>query len=70
MKRHLPLLFAFVAMVMLLGFGSIMNNACKTSPHAWCAPPPKIVRLSTAPSQEGDNLIGHDASRARWSSQV
>ena len=65
MKRHLPLLFAFVAMVMLLGFGSIMNNACKTSPHAWCAPPPKIIRLSAAQNQEGDKLIGHAVSRAR-----
>ena len=34
-----PLLIALVAVV--LGVGStlvIMNNACKSSDHAWCAP--------------------------------
>ena len=38
MKRHL--LFA-LTVVVLLGSGStlaIMNDACKTSHHPWCAP--------------------------------
>jgi len=37
-----PLLFVVLTgAVVLFGTGStlaIMNNACKTSPHSWCAP--------------------------------
>jgi hypothetical protein len=36
-----PLLIVLTAAVVLLGTGStlaLMNNACKTSHHSWCAP--------------------------------
>jgi hypothetical protein len=36
-----PLLVTILAAVILLATGStlaIMNGACKSSPHAWCAP--------------------------------
>jgi hypothetical protein len=36
-----PLLIMLTAAVVLLGTGStlaLMNNACKTSHHSWCAP--------------------------------
>jgi hypothetical protein len=68
MKRPLPLLFAFMAMAVLLGVGNVMNNACKNAPHGWCAPPPKIRPTATR-SQEGDSLIPHAASRVRSLSQ-
>lgn len=51
MKHPFPLLFALVAIAVLLGAGSMMNSACKTGPHAWCAPPPKIVRLAAYPHE-------------------
>jgi hypothetical protein len=69
MKRRLPLLFAIVAMAVLLGIGSTMNSACKASPHAWCAPTPKMIRQSAIRSQEGNNPTGRAASRVRLSSR-
>jgi hypothetical protein len=34
-----PLLIVLGAVVLLTGSGlAIMNNACKSSHHAWCAP--------------------------------
>jgi hypothetical protein len=36
MPRRFDLLFALTAMAVLLGIGSIMNSACKTSHHPWC----------------------------------
>jgi hypothetical protein len=68
MKHPLALLFALVAMAALLGMGSVMNSACKSSPHAWCAPPPK-VHLSATRTQDRDNSIGRTASRDRPLSQ-
>jgi hypothetical protein len=62
MKHPLPLLFALVAMAVLLGMGSMMNSACKTSAHAWCAPAPKVRHVATR-NQESDNLIGRAGSR-------
>jgi hypothetical protein len=38
MTRPFFLLFALTATALLLAVGSIMNTACKTSQHAWCAP--------------------------------
>jgi hypothetical protein len=68
MKHPLPLLFAVVAIAALLGMGSVMNSACKSSPHAWCAPPPK-VHLSATRTQDRDNSIGRTASGDRSLSQ-
>jgi hypothetical protein len=34
-----PLLIVLTAVVVLLGAGlAMMNNACKSSRHTWCAP--------------------------------
>jgi hypothetical protein len=34
-----PLVIAFVAVVLLtVSTLAVMNNACKSSQHAWCAP--------------------------------
>jgi hypothetical protein len=34
--KIIPLLIVLIAAVLVTG--RIMNNACKSSPHAWCAP--------------------------------
>lgn len=62
MKHPLPLLFALVAMAALLGTGSMMNSACKTGRHAWCAPAAKARHVATR-SQESNNWNGRAASR-------
>jgi hypothetical protein len=64
MKHPLPLLFALVAMAVLLGMGSAMNSACKTGAHAWCAPAPKARHVATR-NQESDSLLGRAASSQR-----
>jgi hypothetical protein len=34
-----PLLIVLTAVVLVIGSSlAIMNNACKSSPHTWCAP--------------------------------
>ena len=65
MKRPLALLFAITAMAVLLGMGSMMNSACKTSHHAWCDP----TRQGTNRSRATDSQIGHSAYRVRLLSQ-
>lgn len=62
MKHPLPLLFALMTMVVLLGVGSVMNGACKTSAHPWCAPAPKVRQAATR-IQKGDKLTGHGGSQ-------
>jgi len=62
---RLPLLFALIAMVVLLGIGDIMNNACKTSWHAWCAPDSE--RQTVVRHQKGDALVDHATSLVRSS---
>lgn len=50
-----PLLIMLTAAVVLLGTGStlaVMNNACKTSHHSWCAPTPN-------PDFRHEAKIGH-----------
>jgi hypothetical protein len=64
MKHPLPLLFALVTMAVLLGMGGMMNSACKTGPHAWCAPAPKARHVATG-NQVSNNLIGRAASSQR-----
>lgn len=61
MKNPIPMLFA-LTIVALLGIGGVMNNACKSSPHSWCAPPPP-VRQGVARIQRGDKLISPAVSR-------
>lgn len=56
MKHPLRLLFALMTMVALLSVGSVMNSACKTGPHTWCAPPPH-VGVTRIP--KGDKLTSH-----------
>jgi hypothetical protein len=68
MKHPLALLFALVAIAVLLGTGSMLNSACKISPHAWCAPAPKIRHVATQ-DQEHDSSAGRAASHVRMSSQ-
>jgi hypothetical protein len=34
--KIIPLLIILIAVALVRG--RIMNNACKSSPHAWCAP--------------------------------
>ena len=65
MKHPLPLRFAFMAIVVLLGVGSMLNSACKSGPHAWCAPPVPKIRQAATHGQEGDQSIDHSVSRAR-----
>jgi hypothetical protein len=67
MKHPLPLLFAFIAVAVLLGLGSMLNNACRSGPHAWCAPPPKVRQAAT--HGENNRLIGHSVSVDRALSQ-
>lgn len=68
MKHPLPLLFALIVMAVLLGTGSMLNSACKTSPHAWCAPAPKVRHIATQ-AREHDSSAGGAASRLHMSSQ-
>lgn len=68
MKHPLHLLFTFMAIAALLGVGSVLNSACKTGAHAWCAPVPKTGQAATH-GQEGDQSVGHSASRTRSLSQ-
>ena len=55
MRHRLTLLFAFTATAVLLGIGSILNNACKSSSHTWCAPTPETaqnaIQVEFGPSQ-------------------
>jgi len=38
-----PLLVVLIVIVLLLGSTlSVMNKACKSSYHAWCAPPSTV----------------------------
>jgi hypothetical protein len=64
MKHPLPLLFALVAMAVLLGMGGMMNSACKTSAHTWCAPAPQARHVATR-NQDSNDLIGRAASSQR-----
>ena len=48
-----PLLIALVAVVLGIGGTLIMNKACKSSHHAWCAPVSSIRHhTKTGHSQE------------------
>jgi hypothetical protein len=68
MKHRFPVMFALMAMAVLLGMGSMLNSACKTGAHAWCDPTVKI-RQSATQSQQGHNLNGHAVARVRLSAQ-
>jgi hypothetical protein len=68
MKHPFPVVFALVATAVLLGMGSMLNSACKTSAHAWCDPTVKI-RQSATRSEQGSNSNGHAVSRVRLSAQ-
>ena len=67
MKNPIPMLFA-LTIVALLGIGGVMNSACKSSPHSWCAPPPP-VRQGVARIQKGDKQISSATSRVGSLSQ-
>lgn len=67
MKHPVLLLFAFIAVTMLLTLGSVLNSACKSGPHGWCAPAPKIRQAATR-GPESERLIGHSAARTPSSS--
>ena len=63
--KHPVVLVVLMAMAVMLGVGTMMNSACKTSPHAWCDP----SRQGMARSHEANNLIGHGSSRGHPSPQ-
>jgi hypothetical protein len=69
MTHPLPLLVGLVAVAALLGMGSVLNSACKSSPHAWCAPPPKVHLSATRTQDRDNNSLGRTASRDRALSQ-
>lgn len=60
MKHPIPVLFAVMTLVVLLGIGGVMNSACKSNPHAWCAPP---LHIGVTRIQKGDKLISPAISR-------
>jgi hypothetical protein len=68
MKHRFPVVFALMAMAVLLGMGSMLNSACKTGAHAWCDPTVKIRQGATR-SQESSNLNGHAVAHVRLSAQ-
>jgi len=63
--KHPVVLVVLMAMTVLFAVGTMMNSACKTSPHAWCDP----TRQDAARSHEANNLIGHGSARVPPSSQ-
>jgi hypothetical protein len=61
MTHPIPVLFG-LALGALLAVGGLLNSACKTSAHSWCAPPPPAGQGITR-IRKSDKLISPAISR-------